>query len=53
MRATKINEEMKLAAVYAIAALKDPVPDSVNLAYNSRKLYFSKDYIMQNRLIPA
>jgi malate dehydrogenase (oxaloacetate-decarboxylating)(NADP+) len=53
VRATKINEEMKLAAVYAIAALaKEPVPDSVNLAYNSRKLYFGKDYIIPKPIDP-
>ena len=47
VRATKINEEMKLAAVYAIAALaKEPVPDAVNLAYDSRILAFGKEYII-------
>lgn len=45
--ATKINEEMKRAAVYAIAALaKEPVPESVNLAYNSKNLSFGRDYII-------
>lgn len=35
MCATKITEEMKLAAVYALAQLtKEPVPEIVNLAYN-------------------
>jgi malate dehydrogenase (oxaloacetate-decarboxylating)(NADP+) len=53
VRATKINEEMKLAAVYAIAALaKEPVPDSVNLAYNSRNLFFGKDYIIPKPIDP-
>jgi len=53
VRATKINEEMKLAAVYAIAALaKEPVPDSVNLAYNTRHLSFGKDYIIPKPIDP-
>ncbi|MFC6099739.1 NADP-dependent malic enzyme [Olivibacter domesticus] len=47
VRATAINEEMKLAAVYAIARLtKEPVPESVNLAYNINNLKFGKDYII-------
>jgi malate dehydrogenase (oxaloacetate-decarboxylating)(NADP+) len=47
VRATKINEEMKLAAVYAIAALaKEPVPDSVNLAYGNKNISFGKNYII-------
>ncbi len=47
VRSTKINEEMKLAAVYAIAELaKEPVPDIVNLAYGSKNLTFGKDYII-------
>jgi malate dehydrogenase (oxaloacetate-decarboxylating)(NADP+) len=47
VRATKINEEMKLAAVYAIAALaKEPVPDSVNLAYGKKNLSFGSTYII-------
>jgi malate dehydrogenase (oxaloacetate-decarboxylating)(NADP+) len=53
VRATKINEEMKLAAVKAIAALaKEPVPDSVNLAYGSRSLAFGKDYIIPKPIDP-
>ncbi len=53
VRATKINEEMKLAAVYAIAALaKEPVPDSVNVAYSSRNLSFGKDYIIPKPIDP-
>jgi len=56
VRATAINEEMKLAAAYAIAELaKKPVPEEVNLAYNTRNLKFGKDYIipkpMDRRLI--
>jgi len=47
VRATTINEEMKLAAVYAIAKLaKEPVPETVNLAYNINNLKFGKDYII-------
>jgi len=56
VRATTINEEMKLAAALAIARLaKEPVPDYVNLAYGSKNLSFGKDYIIpkpiDNRLI--
>lgn len=47
VRATGINEEMKKAAVLAIAELaKKTVPEAVNLAYNSRNLKFGKDYII-------
>ncbi|HYK75484.1 MAG TPA: NADP-dependent malic enzyme [Daejeonella sp.] len=47
VRATAINEEMKIAAVRAIAELaKKPVPEAVNLAYNAKNLKFSKDYII-------
>jgi len=47
VRATTINEEMKLAASLAIAALaKENVPDYVNLAYGSKNLSFSTDYII-------
>jgi malate dehydrogenase (oxaloacetate-decarboxylating)(NADP+) len=58
VRASTINEEMKLAAALAIAALaKEPVPDYVNLAYGSKNLSFGKDYIIpkpiDNRLISA
>lgn len=56
VRATTINEEMKLAAALAIAALaKESVPDYVNLAYSSKNLSFGPDYIIpkpiDNRLI--
>ena len=58
VRANTINEEMKLAATLAIAALaKEPVPDYVNLAYGSKNLSFGSDYIIpkpiDNRLISA
>ncbi len=47
VRATTINEEMKIAAVKAIAALaKLPVPEAVNLAYDSANLKFGKNYII-------
>lgn len=47
VRATSINEEMKIAAVHAIAELaKKSVPEAVNLAYNARNLKFGKDYII-------
>lgn len=58
VRATTINEEMKLAAALAIANLaKEAVPDYVNLAYGSKNLSFGADYIIpkpiDNRLISA
>ncbi|MGI4728091.1 MAG: NADP-dependent malic enzyme [Janthinobacterium lividum] len=47
VRATGINEAMKLAAVKAIADLaKMPVPEEVNMAYNARNFKFGKDYII-------
>ena len=47
VRATSINEEMKIAAVRAIAELtKLPVPEIVNLAYKAKNLKFGKDYII-------
>ncbi|WP_121666797.1 NADP-dependent malic enzyme [Mesonia aquimarina] len=47
VRATKINEEMKMAAVKALANLaKEPVPEQVNIAYGETKLNFGKDYII-------
>lgn len=51
--ATAINEEMKLAAVKAIAALtKEPVPSVVNAAYGMSNLHFGKDYILPKPLDP-
>lgn len=53
VRATQINEAMKLAAVKAIAALaKEPVPEMVNLAYNQRNMTFGRDYIIPKPLDP-
>lgn len=47
VRATEINEDMKLAAVRALAELtKEPVPEIVNLAYNEKNLTFDTDYII-------
>ena len=51
--ATTINEEMKLAAVKAIAALaKEPVPSVVNKAYNMTDLKFGCNYILPKALDP-
>ena len=47
VRATQINEAMKLAAVKALADLaKSPVPDIVTMAYNEKSLVFGPDYII-------
>ena len=51
VRATQINEEMKLAAVNAIADLtRQPVPEMVNLAYNKKNIFFGRDYIIPKPL---
>ncbi|HET8572616.1 MAG TPA: NADP-dependent malic enzyme [Edaphocola sp.] len=53
VRATQINEAMKLAAVRALAKLaKEPVPDIVNMAYQETKLSFGRDYIIPKALDP-
>jgi malate dehydrogenase (oxaloacetate-decarboxylating)(NADP+) len=53
VRATTINEAMKLAAVYAIAELaKQPVPEMVNMAYNKTNLEFGPEYIIPKPLDP-
>jgi malate dehydrogenase (oxaloacetate-decarboxylating)(NADP+) len=53
VRATKINEEMKLAAVKAIAQLaKEPVPESVMMAYNETGLEFGRTYIIPKPIDP-
>jgi malate dehydrogenase (oxaloacetate-decarboxylating)(NADP+) len=53
VRATAINEEMKLAAVKALATLaKEPVPDMVNVAYNERSLHFGPTYIIPKPIDP-
>lgn len=47
VRATAINEEMKIAAVKAIAELaKKSVPEAVNMAYNETNIKFGKQYII-------
>jgi len=53
VRATKINEAMKMAAVRALAELaKTPVPEQVNIAYGETKLNFGKDYIIPKPFDP-
>jgi len=53
VRASTINEEMKLAASKALAALaKEAVPDSVLKAYNIEKLVFGKEYIIPKPVDP-
>lgn len=56
VRATQINEAMKLAAVHALAELaKSPVPDIVMMAYNEKNMLFGPGYIipkpLDNRLL--
>lgn len=47
VRATKINEEMKMAAVHALADLaKQSVPEQVNITYNKKNITFGRDYII-------
>lgn len=53
VRATKINEAMKMAAVKALAALaKESVPEQVNIAYGETKLTFGRDYIIPKPFDP-
>jgi malate dehydrogenase (oxaloacetate-decarboxylating)(NADP+) len=53
VRASTINEEMKMAASKALAALtKEPVPDSVLRAYNLGDLKFGRDYIIPKPVDP-
>jgi len=53
VKATAINEEMKKAAVYAIASLaKMDVPEDVNAAYNAKNLKFGREYIIPKPLDP-
>ena len=53
VRATKINEEMKLAAVYALANLaKRSVPEQVNIVYDEVNLTFGKNYIIPKPFDP-
>jgi len=51
VRATEINEEMKLAAVHALADLaKEPVPDMVVKAYGTDKIQFGREYLIPKPL---
>ena len=53
VRAAKINEEMKLAAVHAIAELaKKPVPQKVSLVYGGENLTFGRNYIIPKPFDP-
>jgi malate dehydrogenase (oxaloacetate-decarboxylating)(NADP+) len=53
VRATCINEEMKLAAVHAIASLaKETVPDEVNEAYGDRNIFFGREQFIPKPLDP-
>ena len=53
VRATKINEAMKMAAVKALAKLaKEPVPEQVNIAYGETRLAFGRDYIIPKPFDP-
>ena len=51
VQAKGINEEMKIAATYALAALtKEPVPESVKMAYNDSTITFGRNYIIPKAL---
>lgn len=53
VRASKINEEMKMAAVKALSELaKEPVPEQVNIAYGETRLNFGNDYIIPKPFDP-
>ena len=53
VRATKINEAMKMAAVRALAELaKEPVPEQVNIAYGQTRLTFGRNYIIPKPFDP-
>ncbi|MDJ0645479.1 MAG: NADP-dependent malic enzyme [Flavobacteriaceae bacterium] len=53
VRATAINEEMKLAAVHALADLaKHPVPEQVNIVYDEINLSYGRDYIIPKPFDP-
>jgi malate dehydrogenase (oxaloacetate-decarboxylating)(NADP+) len=53
VRATKINEEMKMAAVHALADLaKKTVPEQVNIVYDEISLSFGKEYIIPKPFDP-
>ncbi len=51
VQARRINEEMKLAATYALAELtKEPVPENVKMAYNDPSITFGRNYIIPKPL---
>ena len=53
VKATKINDPMKMAAVKALASLaKESVPEFVNIAYDKTKLTFGKNYIIPKPFDP-
>lgn len=53
VRATKINEAMKMAAVKALADLaKEPVPEQVNITYDITRLTFGREYIIPKPFDP-
>jgi malate dehydrogenase (oxaloacetate-decarboxylating)(NADP+) len=53
VRATKINEKMKMAATIALADLaKEPVPEQVNIAYGETKLNFGREYLIPKPFDP-
>jgi malate dehydrogenase (oxaloacetate-decarboxylating)(NADP+) len=53
VKASAINEEMKIAAVHALANLtKEDVPETVNKAYKTQNLYFGREYIIPKPLDP-
>ena len=53
VRATKINEAMKVAAVEALAALaKEDVPETVNIAYKKQNLIFGREYLIPKPVDP-
>lgn len=53
VRATKINEAMKMAAVRALAELaREPVPEQVNIVYDTVRLTFGKEYIIPKPFDP-
>ena len=53
VRAKAINEEMKIACVYALSALaKEKVPESVLTAYNARKIVYGREYFIPKPMDP-
>ena len=53
VRATRINPEMKIAAVHALRELaKEPVPEAVSVAYGGQRFEFGPDYIIPKPLDP-